>query len=302
MTKIRKHTIELHSPKTEAAAEAAEHFAYLTEQGARRKKDAIEGNLSAADLAAHTDELNLARLRADVTREAADAEMASLSDDNSVTDAIAELLDDSALSTAALEEAVANVQSALAALEASNQERNAAIIAWVNRLRELGVPDTGLTVNDDEIRIQSSGITGTQIMVGAGSVATIGSTAEYVKHVTRGHADRARMAIDPINITRADTRGRTRGAVTSVRLLTALGGNKAGTVLTTRTHTLGVLAQMVHVGNAELIEGELPEPSTRERSFMFVDNRTKGPQEATTISNANDEAIIEAAVAKAFTN
>lgn len=300
MSKIQKHTLTLRSPRTDAAEHAYEELAYLEGQSARIQAAALSGNLSAEALAAHNDRLNLAKLRADAARAAADQEAGELAKANTIADAIAELLDDPSLSTTGIDKALDDLRNALAALDASNTERNGSITNWVQRLRALGVPDIGLTVNDDEIRIQSSGTTGTTITIGAGAVTTIGSTAEYVKHLAQPHASRARMAIDPSNITRADTRGRNLGAVTSVRLLHNLGGYQAGDVLTTRTHTLGVLAKFVHDGDAELIEGEIPAPSDYQRKSIPVDSRAQGPVEYQAPSTVGETAAIEEAVARAF--
>ncbi|WP_194763969.1 hypothetical protein [Microbacterium sp. UFMG61] len=303
MTKIQKHTIELRSPRTDAAETASEELARLHGQTERIHHAALNGDLSASELATHTDRVNLATLRADTTRAAADRELSELGKPNDIADAIAELLDDPTLSTAALQDAVTALRTALIALESANHDRNTAIVEWVQRLRGLGIPDTGLTVNDDEIRIQSGGTTGTTISVGPGRVATVPSVAGHVRHITEKLAAKAHMAIDPSNLDQADSRGRARVDTAAVRLITPIGGRAVGDVLTTRNHTLGVLAQMVHNGNAELIEGTIPEESEHQRTVFLGDTSLlPDPQRVTNLRNVHDDSDVASAVAKAFSN
>lgn len=300
MTKIQKHTIDLRTPKTDALEAAQAELDSLTAQTDRLSALALAGNLGADTLADHTDRINLATMRLKAARTAAEAERDELADANSITDAIAELLQDDTVATTAIERSIENLREAISAVQQSNRDRNATIVAWAERLRGLGIPDTGLTVNDDEIRILSQGVTGTTITIGAGRVSTVPSVAGHIRHVMGKDTAEAHMAIDPSNLASADTRGSMRAATAAVRLARPLGGRPVGDVLTTRTHTLSALAQMVHSGNAELIEGEVPEPSTRERTFMPVDLRRKGPTDATSLANANDDAVVDAAVTKAF--
>ncbi|MCT1394590.1 hypothetical protein M4D51_02485 [Microbacterium sp. p3-SID338] len=301
MTKIQKHTIDLRSPRTEALEAAEAEFENLTAQTDTLKASALAGNLRAETLAAHTDHLNLATMRVDAARHAAEAELNNLADRNTIADAIAELLDDPALTTTPIEDAISRLRQALEDVTTANETRNSAIAGWVTRLRELGIPDTGLTVNGDEIHIQSAGPTGTTITIGGGRVSTIGSVAEYVRHTTQALSDGARMAVDPATLPSSDTRGRALSDITSIRLLKDLGGNKAGTVLTNRTHLVSVLARMVHNGNAELIDGEIPEPSKYERTFIPGDtSRLPDPQHVTTFANMHDDTIVEKAVTAAF--
>ncbi len=302
MTKIQKHTIDLRSPRTEALEAAEAELENLTAQTDTLKASALAGNLGAETLAAHTDRLNLATMRVDAARHAAEAELNNLADRNTIADAIAELLDDPALTTSPIEEAISRLRQALADITTANETRNSAISGWVTRLRELGIPDTGLTVNGDEVHIQSAGPTGTTITIGGGRVSTIGSVAGHIRHTTQKHSDSAHMAIDPANLPSFDTRGRALGSITAIRLLRDLGGHNAGTVLTTRTHALGVLAQMVHNDNAELIEGDIPAPSPHVPKRFGVDSRAQAAPERITPRNANDGALVEAAVARAFQN
>lgn len=303
MNKIQKHKIELRSPLTEAAESAAAELARLNERTESIHGAALAGSLTATDLATHTDRVNLATLRATTTRNAADHEHEELGQPNDITDAIAELLDDPALSTAALQNAVAALREALTTLENVNQERNEAIVEWVKRLRALGIPDTGLTVNDDEISIRSAGTTGTTIVIGPGRVTTVPSVAGHIKHITEKRADKARMAIDPTTLDQADSRGRTRATITAVRLTTPIGGRAVGDILSTRNHALGVLAQMVHKGNAELIEGTIPDESEHQRTLFLGDTSLlPDRQRATTFRNVNDDTLVDSAVTKAFTN
>lgn len=302
MTKIQKHTIDLRSPRTEALEAAEAELENLTAQTDTLKASALAGNLGAETLATHTDRLNLATMRVDAARHAAEAELNNLADRNTIADAIAELLDDPALSTEAIETQFTNLKNVLTTIETANQARNLAIVGWAQKLRDLGVPDNGLTVDDDEIFIQSGGVTGTTIAIGAGRVTTISSVAEHVRHVTQDTSRRATMAVDPANIAKADSRGRARTTEVSVRLLHGLGGRKAGDILTTRNHTIGVLAKFVHDGHAELIDGEIPAPSPHVLKRFGVDSRAQAAPERITPRNANDGALVEAAVARAFQN
>ncbi|QNA92697.1 MULTISPECIES: hypothetical protein [unclassified Microbacterium] len=302
MTKIQKHTIDLRSPRTEALEAAEAELENLTAQTDTLRASALAGNLGAETLAAHTDRLNLATMRVDAARHAAEAELNNLADRNSIADAIAELLDDPALATTPIEDAISKLRQALADITTANETRNSAITGWVTRLRQLGVPDTGLTVNGDEIHISSAGPTGTTITIGGGRVSTIGSVAGHIRHTTQKHSDSAHMAIDPANLPSSDTRGRALGSTTAVRLLKNLGGNKAGTVLTTRTHSLGVLAKFVHDGHAELIDGQIPDESKHTLKRFPVDTRPQEQPERVTPTNVNDATRVEDAVRKAFTN
>lgn len=124
--------------------------------------------------------------------------------------------------------------------------------------------------------------------------------APHIAHITQPYTRGAAQRIDPANLTRVDSRAKTEAQRISVRLLHPLGTKKAGEILTRRTHSSGVLAQLVHNGQAELIEGEIPDPSTYERTFFPVDSRAQQHTEPVTPTNVNDQLLVDRAVDKAF--
>ncbi len=298
---MTKTTVEitLDSDKSRAAEEARDTLDSLEARLPRIREAALKGSMNASTLADINDEIALAKLRADVAEEEATAEREGLASDEEIAAAVVEFLADEGLASAPLTDAAENLRQALAEFEQIKDARNAAVTGWVKKLRGLGVPDSGLTIGQDEVRIYSAHPS-TNITVGNSRVESLASTAPYIAHLTQRYTQKANMRIDPDTLTRVDTRTTGAANIVTVQLLNPIGNLKAGDVLTSRNRPRGALAQMVHAGNAELIEGTIPEPSTHQRSLFVGDTSLPDAQRVTTIANANDDAIVSAAVTKAF--
>jgi hypothetical protein len=301
---MTKNTIEitLDSDKTRAAEETSSALQSLEARLPSIREAALKGQMSAETLANWNDDIALARLRAEAAAHDADMERKGVADPAAVSEAVAAFHADEDLATDTLIAATEAVRSALEQLEQVNATRNAAVRGWVDKLRSLGIPDNGLSIGDDEISIQTSAIAGTTITIGSARTQAVSSVAPHIAHITQPYTQSAAQRIDPANLTRVDSRATTEAQRISVRLLHPLGPKKAGEILTRRTHSAGVLAHLVHNGHAELIEGEIPEPSNYERKMIPVDSRTRLASEWVTPSNVNDQAVVDRAVDKAFSN
>lgn len=301
---MTKNTIEitLDSDKTREAEEASSALQSLEARLPSIRDAALKGQMSAETLANWNDDIALARLRAEAAGHDADAEREALADPAVIAEAVSEFHADSDLSTDALIAAADAVRSALGELERISTVRNVAVLGWVDKLRSLGIPDNGLTIDDAEISIQTSAITGTTIAIGSARTQAVRSVAPYVAHMAQPHIKGAAQRIDPATLTRVDSRATDNTRRISVRLLKPMGANQAGEILTHRDRTPGVLAQLVHNGHAELIEGQIPEPSTHVRTIIPVDSRAQQSPQRMTPANVNDQALVDSAVAKAFSD
>lgn len=301
---MTKTTVEitLDSDKSRAAEEARDTLDSLEARLPRIREAALKGSMNASTLADVNDEIALAKLRAEVAEEEATAEREGLAANEEIATAVAEFLTDESLSSSSLMDAAEKLRQALAEFELVKDARNASVVGWVKKLHTLGIPDSGLTIGDDEVRIYSA-YPSTSITIGSSRVEMLATVAPYVAHLAYKYTDRAKMRIDPDTLTRVDTRSTGAANIVTVRLLNPIGNLKVGDILTSRNRPRGALAQMVHAGNAELIEGTIPEPSTHERT-LFVGDTSLLPdaQHVTTLRNVHDDAKVEAAVAKAFEN
>lgn len=295
--------ITLDSDRARAAEEARDTLHSLEARLPSIRDAALKGQVSAETLANWNDDIALARLRAEAAEQNAADERAALADPAAIAEAVDAFGADDALSTDLLIAATQAARAALDNLEKINASRNSAVLGWVTKLRDLGVPDNGLTVGDSEIRIQTSATTGTTIAIGSARTQAVRSIAPHIAHLTQPYTRGAAQRIDPATLTRLDSRNTEDTQTVAVRLLVPIGGKDAGDVLTSHTHAVGVLAQWVHAEKAELIEGTIPEPSEHQRTLFFGDTSLlPDPQRVTTIRNANDDAIVARAVAKAFEN
>lgn len=301
---MAKNAIELtlDSDKTRAAEDATLTLESLEARLPSIRDAALKGQMSAETLANWNDNIALARLRAEAATHDANEERKAVADPAAISEAVAAFHADGDLSTDALIAATDAVRSALEELEQVNTTRNEAVLGWVDKLRSLGVPDNGLTIDDAEISILTSAITGTTITIGSARTQAVRSVAPHIAHITHPYTKSATQRIDPATLTRVDSRTTDDTQRISIRLLHPMGARQTGEILTRRNHTAGVLAQLVHNGHAELIQGEIPEPSTYERTTIPVDSRAQHAPERTTPANANDQAVVDKAVAKAFSN
>lgn len=292
-------TVTLDSPKTRAAEEARAALDSLENRLPHVREAALKGRMTASTLADINDDIALAKLRAEVAEEEAKAERDGLASDTEIASAIADLLTDDGISATPLLDAAENLRQALSEFEIIKDARNTAIGRWIAKLRTLGVPDKGLTVDDDDVAIYASHPS-LSITIGAARVESLPSTAPYIAHLAERFTKTAHMRIDPDTLTRLDTRETGMKNLVTVRMLTALGTLKAGDILTSRNRPRGALAQMVHNGHAELVDGEIPDAPTAQRTYFTVDPRTREVGANPTPSTINDNDNVEAAVAKAF--
>lgn len=292
--------ITLDTEKSRTAEEARAVLGQLESRLPGIREAALKGHMNASTLADINDDIALAKLRAEVAEEEAQAERDGLATDTEIASAIADLLADDGISAAPLLDAAENLRQALNEFEIVKDARNAPVARWIAKLRALGVPDKGLTVGDDEVLIYSSHPS-LSLTIGASRVESLATIAPYVAHLAERYTKGAAMRIDPDGLTRVDTRTTATNNLVTVRMLTALGTLKAGDTLTSRNRPRGALALMVHEGHAELIDGEIPEPSEHKRTVFLGDTSLlPDPHNPVTFNNMHDAGIVEAAVSKAF--
>lgn len=229
---------------------------------------------------------------------AAEAELNGLAPVNTIADAIAELLEDPDLATTGLTTAAADLAQAIIRFREENDRRNTAIRTWANRLRALGVPDTGLTVNQDDFTIRGT----SEIAIGAGRVSTLTQPDNYIRGIVRANTSHLSDWFAPDSIERHDQRDDTHTEHATVKLTRDIGGHQTGDTLTTRTHSRSVLATMIRDENAELIEGSLPTAPERTKAQVFWGAPTNDESTSMSMSSISEQANVDAAVTSAFAN
>ncbi|GLJ79751.1 hypothetical protein [Microbacterium imperiale] len=306
MTKAKTPTITIETPKTLAAATAAEELSAAATQLENAQQAALTGQMSGRDLKNVQADYDLAKLRSDAVHAAADRERKSLAPDPDIHTAITALMGDSALKADDLTAAFAQLDTALQNIREVNNKRNAAILGWVNKLRDLGVPDQGLTIGDEEVKIYTSATAGTTLTIGGNHISALRTPAAYVAHAVNPHTRDARsQLLDPATLTRLDQRDSERAHIVRVKLTRPLGGKPAGHILTSREINPTNLARTVRDGHAELIDGTLPEiPEQPARSLLPVGSDTTPSQGALTsretAEKKRDDAAVTRAVEAAF--
>ncbi|QCR39674.1 hypothetical protein C1N74_04015 [Microbacterium sp. SGAir0570] len=301
MTKAKTPTLTLESPKTLAAATAAEELNAAATQLENAQQAALARQITGRDLKNIQADYDLAKLRSDAVQAAADRERSSLAPDAEIHAAITGLMDDSSLKADELTAAFAQLDTALQNIRDVNNKRNAAILGWVNKLRDLGVPDQGLTIDDEEVKIYTSATAGTTITIGGNQISALRRPAAYVAHAVNQHTRDARsQLLDPATLTRLDQRDSERAPAFRVKLTRPLGGKPAGHILSSREINPTNLARTVRDGNAELIEGTLPElPAEASRTYLPVGSDTTPLEGTPTPRQAHDTARDDAAVTHA---
>lgn len=301
MTKAKSPTITLDTPKTLAAASAAEELTTAETQLENAQQAALSGQMTGRDLKNVQADYDLAKLRSDAVHAAADRERKSLAPDRDIHAAITSLKDDADLKTEDLTGAFAQLDAALQNIRDVNNKRNAAILGWVNKLRDLGVPDQGLTIDGEEVKIYTSATAGTTLTIGGNQISALRTPAAYVAHTVNPHTREARsQLLDPATLTRLDQRDSDRAPVVRVKLTRPLGGKPVGHILTSREINPTNLARTVRDGHAELIDGTLPEiPEQPARAILPVGSDTTPIQGALTPRETADQKRDDAAVTRA---
>lgn len=249
-------SLTIESDATAALAEAQRKLDRLEGRSGQRERDALAGKLDAVDLANYRARLDLARTVRDAAAKVVDAERARIATPEALRAAVDEFLKDPALGTEPMVSALDAAKVAAAAAHTAITDRNQHLEEWRNRFRSLGVPATGLSIGQEQIRLHDFG--GSISVEISGHAAS--TTTNAGKIVTDAIANRNQQT-DAAAFARDDTRG---NDIThaDVRLVRDAGGHPAGTILSTRSgHTPSALRTLVSYGAGELISGELPEPS-----------------------------------------
>lgn len=306
MTPLKRSTptITLESDAKAAAETAAADLASAESRLRTVEDAALAGTLTGSELARVRADYDLARLRADRAQEAAASELAALSAGTAIPDALTELLQDPELATGQILDAFAGLSAALDTIEAVTRARNNALTRWISRLRDLGVPDRGLTIDGEDVTIVTGAGTQHHVRVGGASVSSLVNVSSHIAHVVFPHINNsANRRTDPAELARLDRRGERTAPVATVRLLRPIGGHQEGDELSTRHHNPTNLARMVRDGNAELIGGDLPElPEEKLRTFLPAGSDTTPRYDTATAQAqaAYDQSTADRAVAAAF--
>ncbi|MDZ8275668.1 hypothetical protein R2Q81_06840 [Microbacterium aquimaris] len=291
--------ITLESDKAATAETTTEDLNVLEGRLESTQAAALAGNIAPNSYATLRDQVELARLRANLAQAAADEERANLPDDKTIAATVDEFLTDPSLDIAQVLEAFDAVQSALTNLQTVANTRDQAVNGWVKKLRDLGIPDRGLHIDDDELKIYTGAGSASSITIGTAQVAGTGKIAPYIGHIVNPYIRSTSMRIDPTSLTRTDRRTRNTGSRIRIRLTINVGGKCAGDELTTATHIPSILASFVHRGQAELIEGELPDvPEPTKRTYMPVGSDTE-PTGTRTPAQQRQEAVDQEAADQA---
>ncbi|MBF4595806.1 hypothetical protein ITJ58_18785 [Curtobacterium flaccumfaciens] len=255
-TEATDPTLTIHSDATAALAEAQQKLERLDAGSKRREQAALDGKLDAVDLANHRDRVDLARAVVAAAQRAVEVERARISSPAELRVAIDQFLADPDLTTQPVVDALNAAKAAAVAADTVITNRNQRLIEWRDRFTALGVPASGLTLGQDEIRLRNFGA--------AIAVEISGQSAKTTENGRKIVAD-AIAHRDELTQAAAFARDDTRAVEVQhaeVRLLRETGGQPEGTVLSTRSgRTAATLRTLVSYGAAELISGELPDPS-----------------------------------------
>jgi hypothetical protein len=187
---------------------------------------------------------------------AVEVEQARISSPAELRSAVDQFLADPGLTTQPVVDALNGAKAAAVAADTVITNRNQRLIEWRDRFTALGVPASGLTLGQDEIRLRNFGA--------AIAVEISGQSAKTTENGRKIVAD-AIAHRDELTRAAAFARDDTRAVEVQhaeVRLLRETGGQPEGTVLSTRSgRTAATLRTLVSYGAAELISGELPDPS-----------------------------------------
>lgn len=212
------------------------------------------GRYGAEQIAQFESDLSLARASLAAAERVEKAAAAKIASPEAIAAALDEFETDETLGLSEIEAAVKaigeNAQRFLDLVAAHNR----AIGSQARKLRALGIPDSGMTVDGEPISI-----TDYRINIRGGEVSVISSEVNYIngalQHLVSGRP--TTMPQPTTGLAQYDTRAM-RLEHLSIELVSELGGHKIGTTLSTRTgHTTAALEQLVLSGHAIVVEGQV---------------------------------------------
>jgi hypothetical protein len=212
------------------------------------------GRDGAEQLAQFESDLSLARASLAAAERVEKAAAAKIASPEAIAAALDEFEADETLGVSDIEAAVVaigeNAQRFLDLVAAHNR----AIAIQGRKLRALGIPNSGMTVDGEPVTI-----TDYRISIRGGEVGIIDSEVNYINGVLQpiitGRPVTAPQKVD--GLAGYDSRTTTREHL-SVELTREYGGRAVGTTLSTRTgHAPGALKQLVLSGHAIVVEGQV---------------------------------------------
>ena len=260
-------TVTIDTPAATAATEANATLDRLKLRQVEYEEAALAGTLSPSAVTEIEGELRFAQMRADAANRAAAAEHAALGDNSAIGSLLEDFLADSALSTAPITRAYERITEALAEFDKANTERNGRIAEWGTKLRAAGVPDNGLTVDGRPVRLSTNGSLNKsvgRIEVGNAAAQTAADPAPYMRGAAAKWVKAEGLAVQADSIDRLDTRTNASTAPLTVRIVQAVGGRAVGSVVNSYTTPRSALARLVRGGYAEVVGGDLPDPTLTE--------------------------------------
>lgn len=280
--------LELNSPKSALAAQLATDLDRTEKQRAEVEQEALAGRMTADTLSRIDADRNLLRLRADTAQREADAELDALASEDELTAAIDELVGDDALSVTPIAGALEALVKAAEDVEKATGIRDAALRGWVQRLKSLGVPDAGLSVDGKEIQILAAGRVGgaPRISIGGGEISETYTPARYIKHAVSKWLRVSDAPVSPEGLSNHDRRVAVHAEVVEARLLRPLSGRSAGDILSSNNMAVSAIARLVNTGRAELIRGEIPEADLQTRIILGSQDRDQDRHENIAIGQA----------------
>ncbi|MFJ3319371.1 hypothetical protein [Curtobacterium sp. NPDC086286] len=258
-------SIELNTEASQRATELQARLRELTDRKEEYELLALEGHLSPEAVTQLEGERRFAEMRAEAAARAAEQEREALASNERLTKAFNDFLSDDTISVAAMRDALTAISDAVAAFKEQARTRDEAVKAWSRKLRALGVPTEGLTVDNLEATITSNG----QITIDGRTVSPVSGVNAYILGALPPAIGTNRANADSLNL--HDRRQRVDHL--EVRVIKEVGGKRIGDVLSTRKGmSTRQLARMVHSGLAEVTAGDVPEPDLTERHFIASRN------------------------------
>jgi hypothetical protein len=254
-------SIHLNTETNRRASELATRLQELTVQKEEHERLALEGHLSPEVVTQLEGERRFAEMRAEAAARAAEQEREALASNEQLTKAFNDFLSDDTISVAAMRDALTAISDAVAAFKELARTRDEAVKAWSRKLRALGVPDVGLTVDNLEAVITRNG----QISIDGRTVSPVSGVNAYILGALPPAIGTNRTNSDSLNL--HDRRRPVDNL--EVRVIKEVGGKRVGDVLSTRKGmSTKQLARMVHSGLAEVTAGYVPEPDLTERQLI----------------------------------
>jgi hypothetical protein len=252
-------SVEINTKASTLAEELTAQLERLEERSEQYEAAALAGTLSPSTVAQIDGEKKYAKMRADAANRAASEEQSKIAPEKELRAAVKEFTRDPNLSIDPLLTALEAVEAALSEFDTAVAARNQSVVEWVKKLRTLGVPNSGMTIDDNPIELQGGGViqSGTSgreigsISIGGATVSVVNDVAPFISSaVWAWLPDTQIMRLDKESLSRYDRRDKIGEPVIWATVTRAVGSLKPRTRVNNNQLTIGSLELLVSGGYA----------------------------------------------------